>query len=95
MAREEKIIIRVSEDMKNSFQALAEEMGMTMSGLGSFVIGNFIREEKHRRLMQEKMLEQISPQLTDSLINNVDLNDPRVADAIAKTFQTLAAQNRP
>lgn len=94
MAREEKIIIRVSEEMKTDFQTLAESMGMTMSGLGAFVIGNYMREETYKREMQEKLLEQIAPQFLDT-VNNVNLDDPRVTKAIAETFSRLAEQNRP
>lgn len=93
MAREEKIVIRVSEEMKDSFQELATTLGMTMSSLGSFVIGNFIREETYKRQMQEKLLEQVAPQIVDS-INGVDLNDPRIAKVIADTFSGLANQQQ-
>lgn len=93
MAREEKIVIRVSEEMKDSFQELATTLGMTMSSLGSFVIGNFIREETYKRQMQEKLLEQVAPQIVDSM-NNVDLNDPRIAKVIAESFASLANQQQ-
>lgn len=93
MARDDKIIIRVSEEMKNNFQQLAESMGMTMSGLGAFVIGNYLREETYKREMQEKLLKDITPQFMDS-INNIDLSDPRIAKAMEETFKHLATQNK-
>jgi len=91
MAREEKIIIRVSEEMKTSFQSLAESMGMTMSGLGAYVIGNFMKEEKYRREMQSKLLEQISPQMFNAM-EHINLDDPRLAKTISEAFSHIATQ---
>lgn len=46
MAREEKIMVRLSKSIKDDFQALAEEHGMTMSALAAYVIGQFVRTQK-------------------------------------------------
>jgi antitoxin component of RelBE/YafQ-DinJ toxin-antitoxin module len=46
LQREEKVIIRLSADKKDEFQRLAEELGMTMSALGAYVIGNFLRTQR-------------------------------------------------
>ena len=91
MAREEKIVIRVSEKMKNDFQELADSMGMSMSGLGAFVIGHYMREELHRRQMQDKLLEQLSPHLLESLAS-VDVADPRFEKVVTDTITKLSRQ---
>lgn len=46
MQREDKVIIRLSVEKKEEFQRLAEELGMTMSALGAYVIGNFLRTQR-------------------------------------------------
>lgn len=93
MARDDKIIIRVSEDMKKDFQSLAESMGMTMSGLGAFVVGNYMREEKHKRDMQLRLLDQVTPQFLDA-VNKVDLDDPRLMQSVSDTITKLFIQNK-
>ena len=56
MAREDKVIIRLTVEVKQKFATIAEEMGMTVSALGSFVIGSFVRQqEKVVMPMQEAM----------------------------------------
>lgn len=92
MARDAKIIIRVSEDMKEDFQTMAEDMGITMSGLASYVLGNFMREEKLKRSMQEKMLEQVSPELMSTIQGG--MKDPQMIQQ-ALTMLAKDAENRP
>jgi len=94
VAREDKIIIRVTEELKTEFQAMAESMGMTMSGLGAYVIGNYMKEEKYKREMQQKMLDQMmSPQMLEGIDKFIDLGDPRIAKMISQAFSGIAAQN--
>lgn len=88
--REDKVIIRLTPELKTEFQEMAESMGMTMSGLGAFVIGNYMKEEKRKQEMQKSLLEQITPQFMDS-IQNIDLSDPRILKTMAETFTHLAA----
>lgn len=53
MAREAKIIIRIKEDVKQKFQAHAESVGMSVSGLGAYVIGLWIyKQEKDAKEVQ-------------------------------------------
>jgi len=44
--REVKVIVRLTAEKKEEFQRLAEELGITMSALGAYVIGNFLRTQK-------------------------------------------------
>jgi len=46
MAREAKVVIRLVEEKKDEFQELADQLGMSMSSLGSFVIGQWIYQQK-------------------------------------------------
>ena len=44
--REKKVIVRLSEEKHEEFQRLADELGLTMSALGAYVIGNFLRTQR-------------------------------------------------
>jgi len=55
-ARDEKVMIRLSSDVKKEFQALANEYGMTMSAMAAFVIGQFVRTQ---RRVVEPMVQQV------------------------------------
>lgn len=44
--REKKVIVRLSPEKHEEFQRLADELGLTMSALGAYVIGNFLRTQK-------------------------------------------------
>lgn len=55
MAREAKVIIRLDESIKTKFQQVAEERGMTISALGSYVIGTWVNEEEHKKDLQERL----------------------------------------
>lgn len=53
MAREAKIIIRIKQDVKEKFQTHAENLGMTVSGLGAYVIGLWLlKQEPDRKEVQ-------------------------------------------
>jgi hypothetical protein len=93
LAREEKIVIRVDEKTKNEFQTMAESLGMTMSALGSYLIGNYLKDERYKREMQMRMLEQFSPQMMD-FADKIDMSnlDPRMNQTIADTIAHLIGQ---
>lgn len=91
--REDKVIIRLTPELKAEFQELAESMGMTMSGLGAFVIGNFMKQEKTKSEMNQKLLEKIAPQFMES-INKVDMDDPRIMKTMSETISMLMTQNQ-
>jgi predicted transcriptional regulator len=46
MARDCKVMIRLSEDVKNDLQIFAEEYGLSMSAFAAFVIGQYLRNQK-------------------------------------------------
>ena len=56
MARDEKIVIRLTEEIKQEFQNTAEELGMTISALGSYIIGDYLRRLKNEKAFQEQMI---------------------------------------
>lgn len=70
MARDERIIIRLRSDVKEEFQQIAEELGMTISALGSFVIGKFVRENKKNAALQEKILEPVIHEMARSFVED-------------------------
>jgi antitoxin component of RelBE/YafQ-DinJ toxin-antitoxin module len=46
MARDCKVMIRLSEDVKNDLQIFAEEYGLSVSSFAAFVIGQYLRNQK-------------------------------------------------
>lgn len=46
MVRQAKVIIRINDKMKETFQEYADRLGMTTSGLGSYVIGQWVDMQK-------------------------------------------------
>lgn len=85
MARDERIIIRLRTDVKEEFQRLAEDMGMTISALGSYVIGKFVVDHKRNRELQEKM---IAPAV-DELIKFIS-SDVEKSMEVAQVFEGLS-----
>lgn len=76
MARDERIIIRLRADVKEEFQDMAEEMGMTISALGSYVIGKFVVDNKRMRDLQEKMImpavNELVKMIADDMPNKLE-----------------------
>ncbi|MBY6270396.1 hypothetical protein [Parageobacillus thermoglucosidasius] len=62
MARDDKVIIRLRSDVKEEFQRIADELGMTISALGSYVIGKFVRENKKSEMMSVAVKKQVEMQ---------------------------------
>lgn len=67
MARENKVMIRLTDDIKNDFKQMAEDYGMTISALGSYVIGKYVQEEKRKRKLQEEMLNPMVEKVSQNL----------------------------
>ena len=76
MARDERIILRLRTDVKEEFQGMAEEMGMTISALGSYVIGKFVVDHKRNRELQEKMImpavNELVKMIADDMPNKLE-----------------------
>jgi len=68
-ARDEKIMVRLSTDIKNEFQELADEYGMTMSALAAFVIGQFVRTQ---RRVVEPIIEQMAETARQAVKQAID-----------------------
>lgn len=45
MVKKTSIRIAVREEVRDKFQRVADELGLTMSALGSYIIGQFIRSQ--------------------------------------------------
>jgi predicted transcriptional regulator len=87
MARDERVIIRLRTDVKDEFQRMADDMGMTISALGSYVIGKFVTDHKRNRELQEKM---IAPAV-DELIKLVS-TDVEKSIEVTQVFEMMAGQ---
>lgn len=57
-SRQERIIVRLNPDMKERFQEIAGQYGITMSALGAYVIGQWVvNQEGIRTQIPEKIKE--------------------------------------
>jgi antitoxin component of RelBE/YafQ-DinJ toxin-antitoxin module len=64
MARDEFVKVRINAHIKGEFQKLADEYGMTMSALGSYVIGSFVKQ-------QRKLLDPLIADLGEQIVETV------------------------
>lgn len=48
MARDTRIMFKVEKDVKDSFEALAKEYGLTISSYGAYVIGAHLKEKEEK-----------------------------------------------
>jgi antitoxin component of RelBE/YafQ-DinJ toxin-antitoxin module len=87
MARDERVIIRLRADVKEEFQRLADDMGMTISALGSYVIGKFVTDHKRNRELQEKM---VAPAVNE-LIKMIS-DDASKSLEVAQVFDLMSGQ---
>lgn len=46
MHREDKVIIRLNGQVKEEFKKIADEHGLTVSAMGAYVLGQFVRTQK-------------------------------------------------
>lgn len=65
MARDEKVIIRLTEETKNKFQNIAERYGLTISALGSYVIGEYVARVEKNQEIERKALEALLKDIED------------------------------
>lgn len=85
MARDEKVVFRLTEDIKQEFQTVAEGLGMTISALGSYVVGDYLRRLKNEKAFQEKLIEPTVQQMSQQM-KELD------AGQLGQAFEIMAAQ---
>jgi antitoxin component of RelBE/YafQ-DinJ toxin-antitoxin module len=98
LARDEKIVIRLTEDVKNRFQEIAERYGLTISALGSYVIGEYVAKVENNTRMQEKILGKMVDEMKGMFIQEAEksLEFAGVLEMIAGTVKKqVESQNRP
>lgn len=64
MGRDDYIKVRLTEDMKVAFQTIANEYGMTMSALGSYIVGSYVKQQ--RRII-DPLLDSLGEKIIDSV----------------------------
>jgi hypothetical protein len=73
MARDQFVKVRINSYIKEEFQKLADEYGMTMSALGSYVIGSFVKQ-------QRKIIDPLITDLGDRIVETVKEHIAKSAD---------------
>ena len=61
MARNAKVIIMTDERVKERLQDYADRLGMTLSGLGAYILGNWVYQ-------QDKMVNPFMDRIKDVLV---------------------------
>lgn len=65
MARDSKVVIRLTDEVKEEFQKLADSYGMTISALGSYVIGRHLSDIRKQQNLTSDMLQPLFNVLSD------------------------------
>lgn len=56
--RDEKIIVKMSADRKAELQQISEEMGVSMSAIGAYIIGQWLMQQRAmKQVVMPKMLD--------------------------------------
>ncbi|OQP08980.1 hypothetical protein [Geobacillus thermoleovorans] len=98
MARDEKVIIRLTQETKNKFQSIADRYGLTISALGSYVIGEYVSRIEKNEEMQQKMFETLLEDMVEVVAREAGKSLEmvgaleKVAEEVKKRVE---AQNRP
>ena len=61
MARNAKVIIMTDERIKERLQDYADRLGMTLSGLGAYILGHWVYQ-------QDKMVNPFMDRIKDALV---------------------------
>jgi len=61
MARNAKVIIMTDERVKERLQDYADRLGMTLSGLGAYILGQWVYQ-------QDKMVNPFMDRIKDALV---------------------------
>jgi predicted transcriptional regulator len=56
--RDEKIIVKVSPEIKEKLQTICEEMGVSMSGYVAVMIGQIVRQTTMNEQVVRQVIEQ-------------------------------------
>lgn len=62
MARNAKLIIMTDERVKERLQYYADQLGMTLSGLGAYILGHWVYQ-------QDKMVNPFIEQMKDAMVH--------------------------
>lgn len=86
MSRDYKIGLRLTQDMKQRFESIAEHMGMSVSGLAAYVIGDYVTKFEERQAMQKKMMDSSVETITKMADDRFKTED------MSKIFSMFAEQ---
>jgi antitoxin component of RelBE/YafQ-DinJ toxin-antitoxin module len=73
MAREEKVVARMTAEMKEKIQEIAQDRGITMSALIAYVLGSYVQQEEFKKEMTEKALSNLVPEISKMIESSTDI----------------------
>ena len=60
MARDARIVIMTDEKIKERLIEMADQMGITLSGLGSYILGQYVKQQDYIvKPMTEQFIKQM------------------------------------
>lgn len=79
IVRDEKIIVKLSAEKKGQLQDISEKMGVSMSAIGAYIIGQWLMQQE---LVTKPLIDRMGNQMADIL-----------ADQMAKAIATNQGQD--
>jgi antitoxin component of RelBE/YafQ-DinJ toxin-antitoxin module len=73
MAREEKVVARMTAEMKEKIQEIAEDRGITMSALVAYVLGSYVEQEEFKKKLAQQALTNLVPEISNMVKNQTDI----------------------
>jgi hypothetical protein len=64
IVRDEKIIIKLSAEKKGELQAISEQMGVSMSAIGAYIIGQWLMQQQ---MINKPLMEKMNNLLADTI----------------------------
>jgi antitoxin component of RelBE/YafQ-DinJ toxin-antitoxin module len=77
--RDEKIMVRLTEQVKNDLAAIAQEMGISVSALAAYVLGDYVRRTKWAT-------QEVAAELVKSLVEraNKEVPDEFIREVVSR-----------
>lgn len=69
--KDTQVKIRLRTEMKDDFQAIADTYGMSLSSLGAFIIGSYVKNQKQ---VITPMMDSLGDKLTAIIKEQVKLD---------------------
>jgi len=63
VARDEKVVIRITAEVKEEMEKICASRGLTLSALGAYAIGTYVEQERKKNELTQKSLDVMLPSM--------------------------------